>query len=34
MNNVVAAGVDVFMILQEEEPEMFERQPPPGGASS
>ena len=27
-------GVDVFLILQEEEPEMFERQPPPGGASS
>ena len=34
MNNVVAAGVDVFMILQEEEPELFERQPSPRGGAS
>ena len=34
MNNVVAAGVDVFMILQEEEPELFERQPSPRGVAS
>ena len=30
----VKLKVDVLMILQEEEPEMFERQAPPGGASS
>ena len=29
-----SSRVDVFLILQEEEPEMFERQAPPGGASS
>ena len=34
MNNVVAAGVDVFMILQEEEPELFERQPSPRGVAT
>ena len=32
--NVVAAGVDVFMILQEEEPEMFKRQPLSRGVAS
>ena len=26
-------GVDVFMVLQEEEPEMFEQLPPRGGGS-
>ena len=34
INKVATEGIDVFLILQEEEPEMFERQPPPGGASS
>ena len=33
MNKVAAAGVDVFIMLQEEEPEVFERQPSPGGAT-
>ena len=28
-NKMAVAGVDVFLILQEEEPEMFEQQHPP-----
>ena len=34
MKYPLGMGVDVFMVLQEEEPEMFERQPSPGGATS
>ena len=33
MNKVAAAGVDVFIMLQEEEPEMFEQLSPRGGGS-
>ena len=33
MKYPLAMGVDVFMVLQEEEPEMFEQLPPRGGGS-
>ena len=32
-NKVAAEGIDVFLMLQEEEPEMFEQLPPRGGGS-
>jgi len=30
---MAAEGIDVFLMLQEEEPEMFEQLPPRGGGS-
>ena len=32
-NNISAEGIDVFLMLQEEEPEMFEQLSPRGGGS-
>ena len=33
INKLAAEGIDVFLMLQEEEPEMFEQLPPRGGGS-